>query len=26
VVKVLRREVKGGTCEISGGEALLAEI
>lgn len=26
VVKLLRREVKGGTCEISGGEALLAEI
>ncbi len=26
VVKVLRREVKGGTCEISGGEALLDEI
>lgn len=26
VVKVLRREMKGGTCEISGGEALLAEI
>ncbi|MBW6505368.1 MAG: peroxiredoxin [Rhodobacteraceae bacterium] len=26
VVKVLRRELKGGTCEISGGEALLAEI
>jgi cytochrome c peroxidase len=26
VVKVLQREVKGGTCEISGGEALLAAI
>lgn len=26
VVKVLQREVKGGTCEISGGEALLDAI
>lgn len=26
VVKVLHRELKGGTCELSGGEALLAAI